>query len=129
MGVWVFMLIMSVLVPAVMIIIGFLFRKAGPKKINYVYGYRTAMSMKNRDTWEFAHKHFGRLSLRFGLLMLIPSVLPMLFLIGKDMDTIGIAGTVICFVDLIPLFAGIYQTEREMKKVFDERGNRRETLN
>lgn len=47
--------------PLLMIIFGAIFRKAAPKKINSLYGYRTTMSMKNRDTWEFAHHYFGRI--------------------------------------------------------------------
>lgn len=125
MGFWIFMLIMAVLIPAIMIIMGLLFRKAGPKKINYIYGYRTAMSMKNRDTWEFAHRYCGRYSLYLGLILLIPSAVPMLFLIGRSVELIGIVGTVICFVDMVPLFLVIFQTERELKRVFDENGNRK----
>ena len=28
--------------------------------VNFVFGYRTSMSMKNKDTWEFAHKYCGK---------------------------------------------------------------------
>ena len=55
MGFWFFMLAMGLLLPAIMILFGAVFTKAAPKKINYIFGYRTVMSMKNRDTWEFAH--------------------------------------------------------------------------
>lgn len=125
MGFWILMFVTAVLCPVIMIIMGLLFRKAGPKKINYIYGYRTTMSMKNRDTWEYAHRYCGRLSLYLGLIMLTPSAVPMLFLIGKGIELIGIVGIVICFVDMIPLFAVIFQTERELKRVFDENGNRK----
>lgn len=45
-------------------------RKRPPKKINSFYGYRTAMSMKNRETWEFAHKHCGKLWSAWGCIAL-----------------------------------------------------------
>lgn len=44
-----------------MIIIGFgmMFMRHIPYEINMVFGYRTKMSTKNRDTWEFAHQYCG----------------------------------------------------------------------
>ena len=54
MGYWIFMLIMNLLTPAVMIVFGIIFKKRAPKEINWIYGYRTQMSMKNEDTWQVA---------------------------------------------------------------------------
>ncbi|NMB00497.1 MAG: SdpI family protein, partial [Firmicutes bacterium] len=58
------------IIPSSMIGIGRLFMKRTPKKINRLFGYRTVMSMKNRDTWEFAHRHFGRVAYRTGWVVL-----------------------------------------------------------
>ena len=60
MGFWIFMLIMDLLLPFAMIGFGRYFMKKAPKEINSVFGYRTSMSMKNKDTWEFAHKYCGK---------------------------------------------------------------------
>ena len=54
MGFWIFMLIMNLLIPFTMIGFGRHFMRKAPQKINGIYGYRTTMSMKNRETWEFA---------------------------------------------------------------------------
>ena len=54
------MLIMDLLLPFTMIGFGRYFMKKAPKEINSVFGYRTSMSMKNKDTWEFAHKYCGK---------------------------------------------------------------------
>lgn len=50
MGFWIFMLIMDLLIPFTMIGFGKMFLKKAPDQINYVFGYRTSMSMKNQDT-------------------------------------------------------------------------------
>ena len=63
MGFWIFMLIMDLLLPFTMIGFGRYFMKKAPKEINSVFGYRTSMSMKNKDTWEFAHKYCGDLTI------------------------------------------------------------------
>ena len=48
---WIFMLIMDLLLPFTMIGFGRYFMKKAPKEINSVFGYRTSMSMKNKDTY------------------------------------------------------------------------------
>jgi len=57
MGFWLFMLINNLIVPAIMIGIGRIFVSHPPKKINGIYGYRTKRSMKNNETWRFAHHY------------------------------------------------------------------------
>ena len=57
MGFWIFMCVTVLLIPFLMISFGGLFSRSAPKEINSAFGYRTSMSMKNADTWQFAH-HF-----------------------------------------------------------------------
>ena len=72
MGYVIAMFIFNLLIPVLMIIFGRIMYKHAPKSINGVYGYRTSMSMKNEDTWKFAHDDCGRLWYKIGLIMLIP---------------------------------------------------------
>ena len=37
-----------------------IFYEKGSKGNKFSIGYRTSMSMKNKDTWEFAHKYCGK---------------------------------------------------------------------
>ena len=122
---WIFMLAMNLLFPLIMIVMGRYFMKKSPKEINYIFGYRTNMSMKNKDTWNFAHKYFGKRWFRLGWLLIPISVIPMLFVIGKGEDIIGTVGMVVMVIDLILLIAPIFPTERALKKVFDKDGNKR----
>ena len=125
MGFWIYMLIMDLLIPTVMVLFGRAFLKKAPKEINYVFGYRTNMSMKNKDTWDFAHKYFGKRWFCLGWLLIPISVIPMLFVIGKGEDIIGTVGMVVMVIDLILLIAPIFPTERALKKIFDKDGNKR----
>ena len=125
MGFWIFMLAMNLLFPLIMIVMGRYFMKKSPKEINYIFGYRTNMSMKNKDTWDFAHNYFGKRWFRLGWLLIPISVIPMLFVIGKGEDIIGTVGMVVMVIDLILLIAPIFPTERALKKVFDKDGNKR----
>ena len=125
MGFWIYMLIMDLLLPLTMILFGRAFLKKSPNSINQVFGYRTVISMKNRDTWDFAHQYCGKLWLRWGLILLPCSVTPMLFLLDKSADEIGILGAIIMFVQMIPLVGTIFSTEQALKRTFDQKGNRK----
>ena len=125
MGFWIFMLVMILLIPITMIGFGKLFLKQAPGEINAVFGYRTTMSMKNKDTWEFAHNYCGKLWYRCGLFLLPLSVIPLLFVIGKNEDIVGTIGGIVCMVQLVALLAPIFPTEAALKKNFDKDGNRR----
>ncbi len=125
MGFWFFMLIMDLLIPFTMIGFGRAFMKKAPNEINAVFGYRTSMSMKNKDTWEFAHKYCGRIWFVCGWAMLPITVISMLLVIGKNVDYIGTVGGIICGVQFIPLIGSIFPTEIALKNNFDESGRKR----
>lgn len=125
MGFWIFMLIMDLLIPLTMIGFGKYFIKNAPKEINAAFGYRTSMSMKNKDTWEFAHKYCGKIWYVCGLMILPITILFLLLVIGKSKDYVGTAGGMICGMQLIPFLGSIVTTEIALKKTFDENGKRR----
>ena len=125
MGFWIFMLCTVLLVPLIMLFFGLYFKNKSPKEINSLFGYRTTMSMKNKDTWEFAHHYCGRLWLVLGMIMLPLSVIPMFFFIKQSTDVVGTAGAILEIIQIIVLLIPIYSTEKALKKEFDENGNRR----
>lgn len=56
---WWFMFVCNLLIPILMIVCGRMMWKYPPKEINRGWGYRTKRSMKNIDTWKFAHDYCG----------------------------------------------------------------------
>ena len=125
MGFWIFMLIMDLLIPLTMIGFGKYFLKTAPKEINATFGYRTTMSMKNKDTWIFAHKYCGKIWYICGVALLFVSIIVMAIVLGKTKDTIGNIGGILCGIQLILLICSIFPTEKALKKTFDTNGNRR----
>lgn len=126
-GFWIFMSLINLLVPATMIGFGRMFLHNPPKNISATFGYRTAMSMKNQDTWDFAHRYCGRLWYRMGLGLLPVTLLFSLLLFGKDIATVGTYAGVFELLQCIPLVGAIPPTERALKRTFDEFGRRKET--
>ena len=122
MGFWFFMLAMNLIIPLSMIFLGKYFSKHAPGQINMLFGYRTARSMKNQDTWQFAHHYFGKLWFILGLILLPLSAAAMLFLLGKSVGTIGNASIVIMAVQLVFVIVPIFPTEAALKRNFDSNG-------
>ena len=56
MGFWLYCTAMCLLIPGIMLYFGWRFLNKPPQNINSIYGYRTSRSMKNQQTWDFAHQ-------------------------------------------------------------------------
>ena len=125
MGFWIFMLIMVLLIPLTMLFFGRLLFRRIPKKINYVYGYRTKRSMRNEETWKFANQYLGKLWYRCGLLSAPLSVIAIAIVFGKGTETVGTVGGIITMIQMIPLVGAIIPTEIALKNNFDENGRRK----
>ena len=119
---WIFMLLADSLIPLAMIWLGWLFMTKAPKNINAMFGYRTTMSMKNKDTWEFAHKFCGRLWFWCGLALLPVAVIPLVFVLGRSIAEIGTVGGIVCAIEFVSLIGSIFPTEAALKKTFDRNG-------
>lgn len=125
MGLKIFIVILNFMIPVTMLFFGVKFRKHGPKDINGIYGYRTSMSMKNKETWEFAHQYCGRLWIKLGLVMLIITIIASALVFTFDDDVRGIIETVLVTAQTIILIASIFPVESALKKNFDKNGNRK----
>lgn len=119
---WWFMLICDLLIPVIMLIAGRMMWKHCPKQINGILGYRTTRSMKNMDTWKFAHAYCGRLWWRLGLFMTVPTVLLHIPFYHSDENTIGIVECILLTVQCILLLVSIFLTENTLKKTFNDDG-------
>lgn len=122
MGFWYFMFIFSLLIPGSLIVLGKYFNTIANQKINKMVGYRTSMSMMNKETWKFAHLYCGNLWRIFGWVVLVLTIITMLLVIGKSENVIGITGLLIVAVQLAFMLASIILTEIALRKRFDRDG-------
>ena len=86
------------------------------------------MSMKNQETWQFAHHYMGRLWYISGLILLPLSAALMLPLLGKDTETIGMLGGLICIAQVVVIIGEIIPTEMALHKKFDKQGRPRQIV-
>ena len=108
------------LFPALLLLCGLFMWIAGrPQRINWLAGYRTPRATKNQDTWVFANRYFGKLSMLSGLITLTFSI--GVFLHAEDMYIVpwalGAQGVALIFTFLF--------TEITLKNEFDKNGNRK----
>ena len=113
------------IIPIVMVITGRMMWKHCPKNINGMYGYRTSRSMKNMDTWKFAHDYCGKLWWKIGWVMTIPSALIHIPLYYSNKNTIGFAGLILVAIQCFIMIVSIYPTEKALKKHFNDDGTPR----
>ena len=122
MGFWIYMFVMALLMPVTLLLFGLYFRNKAPKNINIVFGYRTSRSMKNMDTWRFAHRFCGLIWIVGGCVSLPLAIISMLLVIGKNENTIGYVGASCLFLPLILVVISIILTENALKKKFNSFG-------
>lgn len=124
MGFWIMSLLFNIIIPVIMIIAGYMMHKHPPKEINGIYGYRTRRSMKNAETWKFAHYYCGRLWQKVGLILLIPTIVSMLPFVNSNENVVGIVTLIVISIQVLVLVGSIFPVESALKKNFDDNGNR-----
>jgi len=119
---------MTIFMSLLMFGFGRILMQMPPDKMNYIYGYRSKMSMKNQDTWNFAQKYAGKVWVYSSLINVVISA--MIVLIFKSTD---ISETVtIIFLNVIqPLILLLVfpLTEIKLRKTFNKDGNFIENIN
>lgn len=122
---WLFCTGMNLLIPLVMLYFGRRFQRHPPGNINSFYGYRTTRSMKNQQTWDFAHRICGKIWFGVGAVMLPLSLLAMLPALGQNIETVGWWCMAVGTVQVIVLVGTIAPVERALKQNFDQFGRKR----
>lgn len=67
----------------------------------------------------------GKLWFRCGLVLLPLTIIPFLFVMNKDVPTVGKVGMIVIVIQMIPMMGTIFPVEAALKKNFDKNGMRR----
>jgi len=119
MNIWVCMFICNLIVPLMMVVFGIIFIKNPPKKINWIYGYRTKLSMKNEETWKFAHEYCGMLWEKIGTIIGIITVIAMLLIKEYSNNMIEMIGMVICMIQCAIIVSTAFFVEKKLRDKFE----------
>ena len=124
MNLWLTKTILTLIIPFSMVYLGYSYLVNPPKNINSSSGYRTSMSMKNKKTWEFAHRYIGTVWLKSGLLMLFLAALTLYIIAEKPVGTFEYVCKTIQALELTYFFITIICTEIYLRKRFIHRKKR-----
>ena len=120
-----FMMLMAVAVPLMMTVVGRVFMKRPPKTINPIFGYRTTRSMKNEDTWAFAHTYCGHLWFVCGMIFSALTLVLLVASFGRDETSFGVLAAALGILCVVGMVWSMGLTEKALKEAFDENGERR----
>lgn len=96
----------------IFMIMGIIMNIFPPKKINGLYGYRTASSMKSQEKWDFAQKYSAKIMMAIGLFLVVLSFYrPYLNLSNDQHAILGLAVLIASAVSLIVI------VEKKLKKI------------
>ena len=105
-----------------LILVGSVFTVAGvitlffpPKKINYLYGYRTKRSMKSLEHWKFAQKYATVIMIKLGIFMMLLSFAGLLYSFSEKIDFYIAMGVFILIIIYL-----VIKTENAIKTNFPE---------
>ena len=96
----------------VFLIVGLLSVFKPPKKINSLYGYRSARSMKTQKAWDMAQEYSGRLMTKLAIFLLAVAIIGLL--VGNQ----GLIGALIGFASFLAVpIVVLLRTEKHLKSV------------
>ena len=122
----VIMLISVSFVPLVLIVTAALFKKYPIKEPNIAIGFRTKMSMMNKDTWNYAQRLFPLCWMKLGRILLPISIAALFLLYSEDNDYTGRVVTVLMFIQALLMLASAAYVNLKLNKVFNKDGTRKE---
>ena len=99
-----------------MLFIAWLLKKYPPKKINHLYGYRTATSMKSQESWVFAQQYSAKKMMTMGACITALGLLSWII----DLQLLWSVGIALSIVTIVPLLM-LFKVESELKKRFPKK--------
>lgn len=126
MGYKIIMLISVIFIPLLLIVIGKIFAKFPSKEPNIAIGFRTKLSMKNKDTWDYAQKLFPLCWIKLGTILLVISVIILFLLYNDDKDYIGKLVLIIMLIQVALMLGSIFFVNTKLKKAFNSDGTRKQ---
>ena len=119
-----FMAFTVFLIPGIMVFFGRLMADHPPKTINGAYGFRTAMSMINQDTWDYAQAACAKRWRRWGRVLAFITLVLLIVALRRPAFA-DVLGYYTAFETAF-LLASVAATEIDLRRTFDEKGQRRE---
>ena len=123
---WIAVICLYFVVPIILMMIGALTHSLPPRKINMLYGYRSPMSMKNQDTWDFAQDFFNNKIAILGVIQALLGVFAILasyILLPAHIMLVAYIG---CGLEVASIIVLGLVTEHQLNQYFNKDGTTKE---
>lgn len=120
------MLISVAFIPLLLIVIGKIFEKYPSKEPNIAIGFRTKLSMMNKETWDYAQRLFPKVWISLGRTLLPLSLIILFLLYSEDKDYTGNLALILMIVQVVLMLGSILYVNLKLKKAFNSDGSRKE---
>ena len=100
---------------SIFIVAGLITLKFPPKKINWIYGYRTPRSMKNQERWDFAQIYSSRVMIKLGGFLVLFSLLGLAYQPKETISSMIALAAILTSTVLL-----IVRVEKAIKNHFDK---------
>ena len=122
----VIMLISVAFIPLLLIVIGKIFEKYPSKEPNIAIGFRTKLSMMNKETWDYAQRLFPKVWISLGRILLPLSLIILFLLYSEDKDYTGNLALILMLAQVVLMLGSILYVNLKLKKAFNSDGSRKE---
>lgn len=120
------MLISVAFIPLLLIVIGKIYEKYPSKEPNIAIGFRTKLSMMNKETWDYAQRLFPKVWISLGRTLLPLSLIILFLLYSEDKDYTGNLALILMLVQVVLMLGSILYVNLKLKKAFNSDGSRKE---
>ena len=119
-------LISVAFIPLLLIVIGKIYEKYPSKEPNIAIGFRTKLSMMNKETWDYAQRLFPKVWISLGRIILPLSLIILFLLYSEDKDYTGNLVLILMLVQVVLMLGSILYVNLKLKKAFNSDGSRKE---
>ena len=116
-----FFTILMYILPVTMVVIGLMELVLAKKSIRFM-GFRTDLSMASPENWEFANSYSGKLSIIFGAILLLITIIADLKLDFEALSDITVLLVVLIALMILALVT--FLTNRKLQKFVAENDHR-----
>ncbi len=122
MALWIAMLVLVLLPPLVMLAVGCGYLVHPPKYFSRLWGYRTAMAKRSRDTWRFAQRFFGKICCWVSPAVLAASAVGMALFFGRSVLAVLLFSCILLAAQGVIFCSLIIPTEVALRRVYNKSG-------
>ena len=116
-----FFTILMYILPVTMVVIGLMELVLAKKSIRFM-GFRTDLSMASPENWEFANSYSGKLSIIFGAILLLITIIADLKLDFEALSDITVL--LVVLIELMIFALVTFLTNRKLQKLVAENDHR-----